>query len=606
MLIKKEEKVPVVRLVSKYDDDYRPDNVHEPVVYTEATRIEDVLPFNKDDLQDPEPILIQAPTGFGKTWWILNVVLPVVIRQGGKLLIVSNRVAVSIQQKLAVVKIVEGKNSKWVKPPYSLILKDREDFGLVEGSNKDSVVKIMTYQRLKEFLDREEGQTYANQVTVVVADECHYFTSDSPFNRGTAKLLDIFPQLFKKAKRIYLSATPEDFIVPLAEKELQIPEGMTLERMESVIGGIPRRHYKTPKAREYPSIKWYRFVSAKYATLPVRYFNEYRDLLEQIKATGNEGWLIFVQSKEEGRKLVEEIGSDACFISADSKDSEEWQTLLSEERLPCRILVTTSVLDCGINISDGNLKHVVIPYVDRAMFMQSLGRKRFKDAPQFTLYVKAVDKQRLNGLMKQNRDLVILADKIEDMEEKGKDINRVIDEFLDANVSQAELALVYYKKSERKWRLNYPYAHKLHRQQLFYQSLKVDVDQHGESAFPRLVHQWLDQPDAYDEQNWLGYDIAKEGMQALLAFLGEYNGRLLSTESEQRTFSITLHRYYKSITGDRRNDNRGDGYKKTSALNTCLKKLGISGEVKSKGKNNGWSFNMVVGGGIKEPSEEND
>ena len=127
MLIKKEEKVPVVRLVSKYDDDYRPDNVHEPVVYTEATRIEDVLPFNKDDLQDPEPILIQAPTGFGKTWWILNVVLPVVIRQGGKLLIVSNRVAVSIQQKLAVVKIVEGKNSKWVKPPYSLILKDRDE-----------------------------------------------------------------------------------------------------------------------------------------------------------------------------------------------------------------------------------------------------------------------------------------------------------------------------------------------------------------------------------------------------------------------------------------------------------------------------------------------
>lgn len=587
MLIKKEVKAPVARLISKYDDDYRPKNVHEPVIFTEATRIDDVLSFNEDDLQDPEPILIQAPTGFGKTWWILNVVLPVVIRQGGKLLIVSNRVAVSIQQKLAVVKIVEGKNSKWVKPPYSLILKDREDFGLVEGSNKDSVVKIMTYQRLKEFLDREEGQTYANQVTVVVADECHYFTSDSPFNRGTAKLLDIFPQLFKKAKRIYLSATPEDFSVPLAEKELQIPEGMTLERMESVIGGIPRRHYTLPKTRQYPSIQWYRFVSEKYATLPVRYFNEYRDLLEQIKATGNEGWLIFVQSKEEGRKLVEEIGSDACFISADSKDSEEWQTLLSEERLPCRILVTTSVLDCGININDGNLKHVVIPYVDRAMFMQSLGRKRFKDAPQFTLYVKAVDKRRLNGLMKQNRDLVILADKIS----KSKSFKWTLDRFLEPNVTQAERTLLYLD-STGEWRANYLYIHKLHRQQYFYNQLKQLVELYGDSAFPRLVHQWLGQSDAYEDRNWLGYNIAKEGIQDLLSFLGNYRDRHVTSVEERRDFSNGLHQFYQKITGNKKIPRSKEGFLGMDALNNCLEELGISGAVRNGGAGGGWYFSM--------------
>lgn len=592
MLKKEPPKEAVARWVSKYDDDYRPKNVHEPVIFTEATCIDDVLSFNEDDLQDPEPILIQAPTGFGKTWWIINVVLPVVVQLGGLMLIASNRTATSIQQKMEVAKKVEGKDTKWTKRPYSLVIKDWEDFG---------PVKVMTLQRLNEFLKKEEGIAYAKKVSVVVIDECHYFTSDSPFNRNTAKLLDVFPELFKKAKRIYLSATPEDFIPPLAEKELQILEGMTLERMESVIGGIPRRHYKTPKAREYPSIKWYRFVSAKYATLPVRYFNEYSDLLEEIEATGNEGWLIFVQSKEEGKKLVEEIGSDACFISADSKDSEEWQTLLSEEKLPCRVLVTTSVLDCGVNINDDNLKHVVIPYVDRAMFMQSLGRKRFKGAPQFTLYVKAVDKRRLNELINRNRNLIILADKIT----KSKSFKWILDRFLEPNVTQAERTLLYLD-STGDWRANYLYIHKLHRQQYFYNQLKQLIELYGDSAFPRLAHQWLGQSDAYDEQNWLGYDVAKEGIQALLAFLGEYNGRLLSTESEQRTFSITLHRYYKSITGDRRNDNRGDGYKKTSALNTCLKKLGINGEVKSKGPDSGWVFNMVAGGGIKEPSEEND
>ena len=578
MLIKKEVKAPVARLISKYDDDYRPKNVHEPVIFTEATRIDDVLSFNEDDLKDPEPILIQAPTGFGKTWWILNVILTFLLLIGGKMLLVSNRVAVSIQQKLAVVKIIEGKNSKWTKPPYSLILRDWEDFG---------PVKIMTYQRLNEYLDTEEGRTYASQVTVVVADECHYFTSDSPFNRDTAKLLDIFPQLFKKAKRIYLSATPEDVVVPLAEKELQIPEGMTLERMESVIGGIPRRHYKTPKAREYPSIQWYRFVSAKYATLPVRYFNEYSDLLEEITATGNEGWLIFVQSKEEGKKLLEAIGSDTCFISADSKDSEEWQTLLSEEKLPCRVLVTTSVLDCGVNINDDNLKHVVIPYVDRAMFMQSLGRKRFKDAPQFTLYVKAVDKRRLNGLINQNRNLIILADKIT----KCNSFKWTLDRFLEPNVTQAERTLLYLD-STGDWRANYLYIHKLHRQQYFYNQLKQLIELYDDSAFPRLVHQWLGQPDAYDDRNWLGYSVANEDMQELLSFLGEYSGRHLTSEEEQRKFSDELHCFYQKITKNKKEPKGKRKFLEMAALNNCLKELGISGAVRNGGAGGGWYFSM--------------
>lgn len=576
MLRKEPPKKVVARWVSKEDDDYRPPNVHEPLTFTEASLIEDKLTFDIEDLRDPDPILIQAPTGFGKTWWIINVVLPVVVQLGGLMLIASNRTAASIQQKMEVAKKVEGKGTKWTKPPYSLVIKDWEDFG---------PVKVMTLQRLKEFLGTEDGKTYAEKVSVVVVDECHYFTSDSPFNRDTAKLLDIFPQLFKKAKRIYLSATPEDVIVPLAEKELQIPEGITLGRVESVIGGIPRRHYAPPKERLYPSIQWYRFVSAKYAELPVRYFRDHRDLLEQIKLTGNEGWLIFVQSKEDGRQLEEEIGSDVRFISADSKDSEEWQMLLSEERLPCRVLITTSVLDCGININDENLKHVAIPYVDRAMFMQSLGRKRFKGKPKFTLYAKAVDKRRLNGLMNQNHDLVILADKISEMEEHGKDINLVVDEFLDTNVPQAKLALVYYKKSSRKWQLNYLYAHKLHRQQLFYQRLKEAIDQYGDSGFPRLVHQWLGQSDAYDDWNWIGEDAIKMAREELARIVQMYNGVALNTEDEQQEFGGRLESCYSVLCGKSKRTDRHERRKFGRVqLNNILKELKISGQIEKLGE----------------------
>lgn len=584
-MIKKEPpKEAVARWVSKYDDDYRPPNVHEPLIFTEVSHIEDKLTFDIEDLLDPDPILIQAPTGFGKTWWIINVVLPVVVQLGGLMLIASNRTAASIQQKIEVAKKVEGKDTKWTKPPYSLFIKDWEDFG---------PVKVMTLQRLNEFLKTEEGRAYAKKVSVVVLDECHYFTSDSPFNRNTAKLLDVFPELFKNAKRIYLSATPEDVIPPLAEKELQVPEGMTLERMESVIGGTERRHYRPPKVRQYPCIKWYKFISDKYAGVPVRYFKENRELTAKIMSTGSEGWLIFVQSKQEGQELERAIGPDACFISADSKDSQEWQTLVSEERLPCRVLIATSVLDCGVNINDENLKHVAIPYLDRAMFMQSLGRKRFKGKPKFTLYAKSVDKRRLNELMNQNRVLVILADKISEMEEHRKDINLVVDEFLDTNVSQAKLSLVYYKKSSRKWKLNYLYAHKLHRQQLFYQRLNEAIDQYGDSAFPRIVHGWLGQPDAYDDRNWLGYSSNEKNREELMEFLRGHDGRVLKNKSEQKTFSEKIHEFYHKVTGDKKRTDRGDGFLKMSGVNNCLEGLGIKGMVKSNGRGGGWIFSMA-------------
>lgn len=570
-MIKKEPpKEAVARWVSKYDDDYCPPNVHEPLIFTEVSHIEDKLTFDIEDLRDPDPILIQAPTGFGKTWWIINAVLPVVVQLRGRMLIASNRTAASIQQKIEVAKKVEGKDTKWAKKPHTLVIKDWEDFG---------PVKVMTLQRLNEFLKTEEGRAYAKKVSVVVLDECHYFTSDSPFNRNTAELLDVFPELFKNAKRIYLSATPEDVIPPLAEKELQVPEGMTLERMESVIGGTERRHYRPPKVRQYPCIKWYKFVSDKYAGVPVRYFKENNELTTKIMSTGSEGWLIFVQSKQEGQELERVIGPDACFISADSKDSQEWQTLVSEERLPCRVLIATSVLDCGVNINDDNLLHVAVPYADKAMFIQALGRKRFKKGQKFTLYVHTIDVKRLNGLMKQNRDLISLADKIA----KSKSMKWILDDLLEPTATQAERSLIYLNK-EGEWTANYLYIHKLYRQKFFYKGLKEAIDQYGDSAFPRLVHQWLGQPDAYDDQNWIGESAVKKAESELEAIIAEYNGTLLSKETDQQEFGRRLDSCYFAICGKvKRTDRKGGKYGHVQ-LNHILAELGIRGTIEKIGK----------------------
>ena len=112
--------------------------------------------------------------------------------------------------------------------------------------------------------------------------------------------------------------------------------------------------------------------------------------------------------------MQKELGDDAVFLSAESKGSPQWNQLLSEKRCASRILIATSVLDCGVNLWDAGIKHVVVPYEDPTTFMQALGRVRFQGTPGFTLYVKALDSKRLNGLIYQNRQLLSLAKEIRD------------------------------------------------------------------------------------------------------------------------------------------------------------------------------------------------
>lgn len=169
-----------------------------------------------------------------------------------------------------------------------------------------------------------------------------------------------------------------------------------------------------------------------------------------------------------------------------------------------------------------------------------------------------------------------------DQIEKGTN-NKDILERLWCNGSPSEKALVY-PPIHGRLKLNLAAVHKLQRQAYFYQRLYKDINQYGDSAFPRIVHQWLGQADAYNEENWLGCDKIAEAMVALQEFLEGYDGKVLNSNTEKEEFSSRIHELYKSITGKTKRDDRGDGYLKTTALNNCLKEIGIKGVVKTNGK----------------------
>ena len=558
----KAEKPTNVHLSREYDA-HLPDNVRLHPVSPDVTCIADGIDAVLDNFN---ATIIQAPTGFGKTYFILHEVLPKVVQSGGKMLLVSNRVAVSYQQKLQVMKIVDPSEIGCLTPEGVL---KKTDFG---------PVKIMTLQALDLFLSTAQGREYAKEVSVFVVDEVHYFVADVSFNPSAARLLKVIPKFFIEATRIYMTATLEDALRPVAEAEASAERPM-VERTGA--------RFSPLMLGQSPVVNVYQFTSDRYSQLSVRYYKKDDDLYREIKESGEDKWLIFVPSKEDGATLQETIGDDAVFISADSKGNDAWNQLLDEERLACRVLITTSVLDCGVNIHDENLKHVVIPFEDRTMFMQALGRVRFKRSPQFTLYVKAISQKRLNGLLYRNRELLSCAAEIQ----QHRYYNSYVDRFrLEGDRVKGALLYLDY---DGRYKFNYLLYHKLLRQERYYKELETAIDQYGDAAFPRIVHSWLGQPDTYNDRNWLGYGITKQAQQDLLEFLRECDGKLLATEADQRAFSKKVHQWYQVITGDKKRDDRGGGYLKTAALNDCLEKLEINGTVKSNGKSGGWIFSMA-------------
>ena len=122
--LKPEESVKVY-LNREYDTNL-PSNVHEHPIPPDVTCIADGI---DTDLDSFNATIIQAPTGFGKTHFILHEVLPRVLQSGGKMLLVSNRVAVSYQQELEVIEMVEPSEIGCLTPEGVL---KKTDFGPVK------------------------------------------------------------------------------------------------------------------------------------------------------------------------------------------------------------------------------------------------------------------------------------------------------------------------------------------------------------------------------------------------------------------------------------------------------------------------------------------
>lgn len=393
-----------------------------------------------------QPVFISAPTGQGKNYFIEQTLIPYVrnlnhqYKAEFKVLILSNRLA--------------------LKEQITRHLDEESSLENGEGKiySKDDYVDVMTYQSVinsySTLRNIQIGGNEKSRYLFVVCDEAHFFTSDAMFNPNTGAILEIITGLFDDAIRIYMSATPYECLKYIIQYE------------------------KWNKENDFRMI-FYHF-KRDYSFLDINTYSDIRELYPEIINSvidQRKKWIIFIDDIEKCKKIKQELEKTGkelnkplknemrkneiiYDVNTDSKKDPIYQRIVAEEKLGMNtsILISTSVLDNGINLND--IDCIVVSDMEKSKCLQMIGRARkSKKSSQKTLYIKKFDRQyvqrRIGYLEKQKEayhlfDLAYTEDIVKEIfipnENGEKHVYNFLNKYYDRNINDWEDAKHWFAR----------------------------------------------------------------------------------------------------------------------------------------------------------------
>lgn len=294
-------------------------------------------------------VIFDGGTGTGKTYFIVNILGKYARETGKKIIYLCNR-------------------SKLKKQTYEN----------VEALNLQDVIYVTTYQALQSKIKCKKEIGYFDYI---ISDECHYFTNDALFNEYTDLAYD-FIWRQKESVIIYISATAKVFFYWLKKEKSDIP------------------CFEIPKSYDY---------------VDNVYFYDKKLLIPKVDSIlenePDSKIIIFCNSISRMSELYEKYGTKANYIA--SKNARKVQEICDDNCIyehddgsvtfDKRILITTKVLDNGVDIKDKKVKHIFSEILDVDSAIQALGRKRkISDDDHCTFYIKNYTGQALQGLINTN------------------------------------------------------------------------------------------------------------------------------------------------------------------------------------------------------------
>lgn len=318
-----------------------------------------------------ESVFINAPTGTGKTTFVLTQLMQKAQEEEMEVLFLSNRYLLKEQIKM---KIAQEQNLP------------TEDLTWIEKIEEFSGITIVSYQKIQEVVEYGNEYKYYNTLRYkyVVFDEIHYIVEDSTFNPKVQFLLDFIRKV--RSIKVFMSATIEEAKEYLVDTGLlgDIFYNSRVIENEIISYDLLKTYtYETLGMRHYV---WYYEIPEKKRNIRTYYFEDYNQIVNQINQS-QEKWIVFVSNKDGAKKWVNEIKVPFEIIYSDRKEVEVVKQIVQDEQFQTQVLVTTKLLDNGVNFHDAELKHVVIDTISKTEFCQMLGRKRFKPEEEIQLYI---------------------------------------------------------------------------------------------------------------------------------------------------------------------------------------------------------------------------
>ena len=361
-----------------------------------------------------------------------------------------------------------------------------------------------------------------------VFDEAQYFLQDALFNQDINYLLDAIKIKLRNSIKIFISATFDE----TAKYFDFIESGIKIGLEQSVFYDNQLGIYKEllyPK--RIPVKQWNYSINFDYSHIKVKYFSDFQEIIDLVnRDTTGEKWLIFVSRKQEGEFLKNNI-KDSIFVYSEeqrSKETAEQLNLITKNNcFPSKCLISTKLLDNGVNLVDSQLTHIVISTIDKTEFLQMLGRKRLiPGSSEFNLYIQTKSKKAFSGYLHLNINRIVKS-----YYTFKENYCSFLEEYY-STPQKMELICKYYYFSQGKLEPNKAAFAKLYNLKSFCEKIIEQFDKIGESAFIIEQLSWLGLESTFDKTNYVNAEKTKENRNELNEFLASITGKTLDANQQ--------------------------------------------------------------------------
>ena len=444
---------------------------------------EDYKNWKKGDV-----VRVQAQTGTGKTLMITgnDKVKGMIDRMEDyeELIYICNRIELKRQIKLDLLK------------KYNLKIPTT----IEELDNKKKIKNItitsyhaIAYRELEKIYNDKDYSL--DKYSYIVCDECHFFTADGDFNNKTRLAYkSLVKTRHRNAIKIFISATMDE----------------VANAIDKVMKEYKLDIFKKNTIHTYST-------GIDYSYLNTKYFTKISDIITLIKNDkSNDKWLVFVTSKSNGKDILDKltsynISSELIISGTNNKESKN---ITTESKFNCKVLITTKVLDNGVNIKDVDVKNLVVMANDKTTFLQEIGRIRFRidNAPNINLYIYVSNKRVFNTFInkvyepKFNSYNLFVDNKKEFEKKYDNDLSQVYDD------------IFYREVNTNKYKVNKFGLVRLFRDMSFAKDMLEKLE-NDKFAFIKEQLSWLGLEDTFSKENLIENVAEDSNLELLKNFL---------------------------------------------------------------------------------------